>query len=57
MFTFQKVLFNRYCNMKALYSNRYGKYSVACCAQMIANTPHDKNKILITYILEVTGRM
>ena len=55
MFTFQKVLFNRYCNMKALYFNRSGKYSVACCAQMIANTPHNKNKILITYILELEG--
>ena len=57
MFTFQKVLFNRYYNMKALqlYSNWSGKYSVACCAKMIKNTPHNKNKILIADILSWKG--
>ena len=42
--------------MKALqYSNWSGKYSVACCALLIADTPHNKNKILIADILELEG--
>ena len=57
MFTFRKVLFDQYCNMKALqlYFNWSGKYSVACCAQMITSTPHNKNKILIADILKLEG--
>ena len=57
MFTFLKVLFDQYCNMNALqlYFNWSGKYSVACCVQMITNTSNNKNKILIADILELEG--
>ena len=43
--------------MKALqlYSNWSGKHSVACCAYMITNTPHNKNRILIADILALEG--
>ena len=55
MFTFRKVLFNRYCNMKDYILIGLGIQILACHSKTITNTPHNKNKILIADISELKG--
>ena len=57
MFTFRKVLFNRYCSRKdyIYILIRLGIEILACHSKTITNAPHDKNKILITDFLELEG--
>ena len=64
MVTFRNIVLDQYCNMKALqlYFNWYGKYSVACCASMITNTPHKKKncrhlRVKRVRSVRLTGRM
>ena len=58
MFTFRKVLFNRYCNMEGLqlYFNWSGKYIVSpVVLKCLQARRIIKNIILIADILELEG--